>query len=376
MLKAADGFSVSSREIAPPRLAWVMLRWVALRRVLGWFLVGIAPVWAVLFLAKANHKKALGFDLVAITLRASNAFVHGQSLYLRPEQWHHVNEAHFAYVYPPLYAEVLAPLLALPVHAVILAAAIVCLACVFLSLRILGVRDPRVFAAALVSWPVVFGTQVENASMVVLLLLAVAWKRGALPVAGAIAIKLFAWPLIAWLWFTRGARSAIVCAAATAALLLAGWAAVGFEGMTAYPGTLESNSDAVAGTTYGFSTAFAHGQIIAVALTVLALLASRRRAQVGDDVGCFAYAIGAGLAFSPITWAHYLVLLLIPLALRRPTFSPVWLLAPATWLIGPGFPTGLDAKIPVWLVVGALVVWLGQDYTVLRLSRAIADPAS
>ena len=46
----------------------------------------------------------------------------------------------------------------------------------------------------------------------------------------------------------------------------------------------------------------------------------------------FTCAVAATLALSPIVWLHYLVVLLVPMAIARPRFSPLWLL--------PGAPVG------------------------------------
>ena len=64
-----------------------------------------------------------------------------------------------------------------------------------------------------------------------------AW-RGGLALGALIAIKLIFVPLIAWLLFTRRWACAAVAAASSAALCLAAWAAIGFDGFTDYPHVL------------------------------------------------------------------------------------------------------------------------------------------
>ena len=71
------------------------------------------------------------------------------------------------------------------------------------------------------------------------------------------------------------------------------------------------------------------------ALLVACVVLARR----GDDLRSFTCAVAATLALSPIVWLHYLVLLLVPLAIARPRFSVVWLLPILLWSArDPGMP--------------------------------------
>jgi len=80
----------------------------------------------------------------------------------------------------------------------------------------------------------------------------------------------------------------------------------------------------------------------------LAVILARR----GDDVRAFTLAIAAALALTPILWWHYLALLIVPLALTRPRFSPIWLLPIAIWLVRLGAGDGVESALP--LLVAAL----------------------
>ena len=82
-------------------------------------------------------------------------------------------------------------------------------------------------------------------------------------------------------------------------------------------------------------------------------------ARRGDEVGSFACAIAAALAFSPVVWLHYLVLLAVPLGIARPRFSALWLLPIVLWVCpragnGDGLQPFLPALVAV-VLVGALV---------------------
>src|SRR5262249_14994410 len=65
---------------------------------------------------------------------------------------------------------------------------------------------------------------------------------------------------------------------------------------------------------------------VVIALMGMGVLASIRR----DDRVCYSGAIIVALLASPILWPHYLVLLLVPLALSAPGI-PAWALPVLLW---------------------------------------------
>ena len=76
----------------------------------------------------------------------------------------------------------------------------------------------------------------------------------------------------------------------------------------------------------------AAGQVLAVATGVALLAVCVVLGRRGDDLRSFTAAVAAALAFTPVIWQHYLVLLLVPLAVARPRFSALWLLPVRLWL--------------------------------------------
>ena len=58
--------------------------------------------------------------------------------------------------------------------------------------------------------------------------------------------------------------------------------------------------------------------------------AARRFARAQTLHG-FLLALLAMLVFSPILWLHYLVFLLVPLAVLRPRFGVAWLMPSLLW---------------------------------------------
>ena len=114
---------------------------------------------------------------------------------------------------PPLVADVV-------FTALLVAAGAACL-------WVLGVRDWRVYGVVAMWAPVISAVQTANVTLILALLMALAWKyrdRRFLPgvfVGLAIAVKLFPWPLIVWLAASRRyAASAAALGVTVLSLLL------------------------------------------------------------------------------------------------------------------------------------------------------------
>ena len=67
------------------------------------------------------------------------------------------------------------------------------------------------------------------------------------------------------------------------------------------------------------------------------------------------------MALTPIVWQHYILLLLAPLAVVRPRFSPIWLLPILLW-VNPaeGNGSGVQPFLPALVTVCLAVVILGR----------------
>jgi hypothetical protein len=223
------------------------------------------------------------------------------------------------------------------------------LGCAALALRIVGVRDWRVYGAALLApalgTSLVYGT-IGGALM---LGLAATWHwrdhawRGGLALGALIALKLIFVPLLAWLLITRRWLCALLACASAAGLWLAGWALIGFHGFAGYPHVLSllaqiERNQGFSSISYALSLGLADGVASAVPYVlgsfVLALLwiAVRRGGPRADAHG-FLLAALAMIAFSPIVWLHYLVLLLVPLAVLRPRLGIAWLMPSLLWVM-------------------------------------------
>jgi alpha-1,2-mannosyltransferase len=265
-------------------------------------------------------------------------------------------------VYPPAAAFAIAPFAILPFWAANVAFLAFGLGCAAFALRLLDVRDWRCYGAAFLSVPVFSAAANGTVSLLLLLGAAAAWRyrrtvvRLGAVVAALVALKLFLWPLTVWFVATRRWRAVAASAAIGAAVMLVPWAAIRFAGLRDYPTLLHtadsvfashSNSLFAAGLGLGLGERSAHLTAWTIGLVLLAISVIVARRTDGDRRS-FAAALGAALALTPIVWAHYLALVLVPLAVMRPRFSRLWLVLPATWpifLFVP-FPVGSNAGRP------------------------------
>jgi alpha-1,2-mannosyltransferase len=281
-------------------------------------------------------------------------------------------EQTFVYPAPAAFAFVPLALLPLPLAAGIFAA--LSFAAVALALAVLGVRDPRCYGAAFLSPAIAGGISLGALSPFLLLGIALLWKyrdrlRTAAALTAALMIsKLFLWPLLIWLAFTRRTRVALLSVALTVAASAAGWAALGFGGFGDYPRLLAALSDtlehkghsAVAlGLALGLPEAAARAVAVSAGLSCLGLAAVVARRQDGERTA-LAVTLAAALLLSPIVWTHYFALVFVPIALRQATFSPLWLLPLAMWL-SPGQSHGDAPRVVLCLGAALLALAVAAD---------------
>jgi hypothetical protein len=264
-----------------------------------------------------------------------------------------------------------------------------------LGLRLLGVRDWRCIAVALLSWPALFGAWLGNVSPLLLLGTAVAWRYRsrvvplAIAVASVVATKLFLWPLAIWLYATRRIRAMVMTLVIAAAGILAAWALIGFAGLTAYPQMLVNIA----------TIGEAHGSSLVALLLSLGMPVSAARAVSLGTAGallCIAIRLGrlpdgdrqslglallAALTATPVVWAHYLVLLYIPIALLAPRISAIWFVPMLAFLSPlPVAHPHVWSSLPELLVELVIAVWLcgtllNRSPVAVKAARLlVADP--
>ena len=294
----------------------------------------------------ANSLRSLGglevpYDF-AIFLRASEDVRAGDSPYTDPDTISEDSPA--PYVYPPLLAIVLLPATVLPDEvrgsspAGVLVSLIL-IACVVGTLALLDVRDWRCYPVALLYPPTLENVEYGAVGPVLALLVALAWRYRdrvwpvAASLGAAIALKVFVWPLLVWLAATRRWAAAVGAALVAAALALGSWAVIGFDGIADYPDLLRRLSDVEAENSYsayailvtiGLPSGLAH-VVVAGAAAALLVLAWRAARGADGDRRALTLALAAGFVLTPILWLHYLVLLVVPIALARPRLSALWL---------------------------------------------------
>ena len=353
-----------------------------------------------------NALRSLGgtgrpFDF-EIFLTAGEDVLAGRSPYLEPEEFE--GEAQSPYAYPPVLAFASAPLTALPeeradtfvpgvVFTLLLIAATVG------ALFLLGVRDWRCYPIALLYPPTLEAFEYGAIGPLLLLLVAVAWRwRDRVGVAAgatglAVVLKLFLWPLPVWLAATRRLRTAVLCIVTAEALALLSWAAIGFSGLVDYPRLLRELERLEAEQSYSAFAVFRAvglsdpvAEVLALACGIALLAAAWRAARAGDrttderDRRSLTLAVAAGLVVTPILWLHYLVLLIVPIALARPRLSLLWF-APLAFTVFElldwyrGWPRGdAEALASVTVVVAVVLVGsLRRSVVAVRVQPAAPD---
>lgn len=303
-----------------------------------------------------------------------------------PELFHGPPQA--PYAYPPVLALLVTPLAVLPervggafVPGVLFT--LLLIAATIGGLLLLDVRDWRCYPVALLYPVTVEAIEYGAVGPLLLVVVALVWRLRDRPViagfatGGAVVLKLFLWPLALWLVLTRRLRAAALAAATAVGLVSASWAVIGFQGVSTYPRLLEKLADVEAENSYsafaifrasGFSqlTARALVVLVGVGLLVLAAWAARTssHAQLERDRRSLILALAAALVLTPILWLHYLVLLVVPIALASRRLSALWF-APLVLTVFEaldwyrGWPTG-DGKALISVLVVVVIVFVAS----------------
>ena len=335
-------------------------------------LLFVAAAWMLGFVAMSVAEGLLGWDVRFAYLPAADAVLDGRSPYPALDDPILLDQK--GYVYPPQLLYLVLPLTPLPDAVVGVIVAVTLIALVVLTLRVLGVTDLRCYAAAFLWMPTMSGVLLANVSIPLARAAAVIWRyRDAIwPPAVALGLtvsaKLLFWPLVVWTLATRRLRATAWAMAIGLGVTLAAWAAIGFDGLTGYPDLLRRLSEIQSENSYSFVgiadtlglpewMGRAAMLVTGVALLVFCVVFARR----GDDFRSFTAALGATLALSPIVWLHYLVVLLVPMAIARPRFSALWLLPVLLWTSPkPGYAEGFQTFPPAIVATILLVVLLSR----------------
>jgi Glycosyltransferase family 87 len=361
----------------------VYRRWAVPLRIAAYgFCLIAGPFLAASFLLSSVHSGNFMVDFKYAFYPAGHAVVSGHTPYVALADLH---ARLLPFVYPPLAAWLFAPLALLPYGLASVIYFLFTLAALWGSLALLRIRDPRCYTL-ICAWPAVL-TYFQNGALEggMLLVLVIVWRyrdRTVAPVmfAFVFVLKLFLWPLGIWFLLTRRWRAAVISAIAGAAFLLLPWAAIGFAGLTSYPAMLQRLTAEEGGGSYALGSLVAALQLphlttyvlaAAVALPGLACVndPDRLRRDRGVLTGCLMLAF----ALTPILWLHYLVILLLPIALTYRRMNWVWWL-PVAMLVAPvGSPNGaLLPLIVFWVVLAAVAVVIPRSGR--ERARAVVRP--
>jgi alpha-1,2-mannosyltransferase len=339
-------------------------------------------LWANAMRSASGWQRSYDF---AIFLSAANDVLAGRDPYPKGDELD--RELGSPYAYPPVLAVVVTPLAALPertastfvpgvLWTLLLVAATVG------ALLVLDVRDWRCYPVALLYPVTLEAIEYGAIGPLLLFLLALLWRyrdrlwAGAGAAGAAVVLKLFLWPVLVWLAITGRARAAVTATLGAIGLALVSWVAIGFAGLGDYPHLLRRLSDVEADNSYSayavlraldVPSGLAQGIVVAggIALLVLAFRAARdlTRGPVDRDRRSLTLALAAALVMTPILWLHYLVLLLLPIALARPRLSALWFVPLAMTVFEAldwyrGWPRG-DGKAlaSVAILIALVVVW-------------------
>jgi hypothetical protein len=331
--------------------------------------------------------RSYGWDFRAY-YDGGQSYLHLHSPYVDPSLPNLVSQQNF--VYPPPLAALFAPisLIPYPVAAVLFIVGSGVLLGV--ALRILGVRDWRCYGAVLLGIPVQQGLALGTLSPLLAVLLALVWRyRDRTAVAApALALlvvsKLFLWPVAILFLVTRRFRTLAAAVGISLVAVVATSLPLGLTVFSDYPQLVDAVSRLEATSSislYAFATSLGLSSVQSTVASFAVgglLVVGAARAARRDESRAFRILVVAALALSPIVWGHYLVVLVVPLALWKPRFSPVWLAL--SWVAGTGFLFGREAFFATTLFALILIpfqagiVHLGSIQRAFGLSQLRAVP--
>ena len=333
-------------------------------RATGNLLLVILPLLSIPYfcsLLLGNHNFA--YDFHGWYWPAGVRVMHGLSPYTLPMIW--------ALHYPAVAAVLFVPFALLPHSVGDWVFLLMVLAAVPATLRLLNVRDWRIYGIALLWQPVVYGWETANITLLLVLGVAATWRyRDRARTAGAIlglliCLKIFLAPLALWLLATRRYRAVVWTVGTTIVLNAIAWPLIGLDTVTQYVHVLNAFTRQAEWWGYSLVTlllnegtgrfaAYFVALTLAGAAAVCAVLLARR----GDELWAFTLCVAASLIGCPIVEVHYLSLLLVPLALARPRLSLAWGLPVILWLGPADHPANWQRILALCLFAGVLAASL------------------
>lgn len=350
----------SERE--PPREAG----YGVLRALEQAVLVLVPVVFLVLYLSHQHDLDAIAFDFHHYYWPAGDRVLHGLSPYVHGP-WY-PSEVPVGFVYPAPTAVVFAAVAVIPreIGDVIFTA--LAIASPLVTLRLLDVRDWRVYAIVLLWAPAVFGFQTANLSLLFTVAVAAMWRYRDRPrISGAIfgvlvAMKLFLFPLGLFYLATRRFAALSYAVATMLAFTALAWVVIGLDEIARYRSTVEDFThlrEDYGFSLIGFVERVGGGRplayVVALGLAGAAAVACVIAGSRGRESAAFILALAVSLLATPIMWLHYLALLLVAVGLRCPRLHVLWVLPVLLFydgtLVDPSTP-----QVAFTLVLSAAVV--------------------
>jgi Glycosyltransferase family 87 len=243
------------------------------------------------------------------------------------------------------------------------------------SLRILRVRDWRLYALVFLFWPVINAWQTANVTLLLVCGIAAIWRYRESPlIAGAVfgvmvCVKPIVWPIALWLLFTRRIRATAWGLASALVLNLIAWALIGFGQVDSWLHLLSLQTDVLYRHGYGLialATRLGAGRGLGTMLQLFASVALAgacvRFARAKRDREAFTLAVDLMIVSSPLVDNHYFALLIVPLAIAQPYLSRLWALPLLLWLCP---ATGMAT----WQILVAWATTTGATYLLLAHPR-------
>jgi hypothetical protein len=326
----------------------------AFRRLTTIVCCGILPALVFALVLHDNRGADFAVDFHRQFWPVADRVLHGLSPY--DLSWQDIQHE-IAFPYGALAAVLFTPFGLLPHGVADIVFTILCVAAAPLSLFVLGVREWRVYGVVFLWLPVIAAWTSANVSLLLVFGIALMWcYRDRALVTGLmfallVSVKLFVWPLAIWLLATRRYAALGYAMLTGLALNIAAWAIVGFDQLGAYVKVLGLVTDreephgvsilAVIRDA-GASRPVAYAVTLALAAgAAWACVALARRERQAEAL---LLAVATCFLATPVIWAHYFVLLIVPLALIRPRLDLVW------WL-----PVAIVPVAGLLLVVGQRV---------------------
>jgi Glycosyltransferase family 87 len=361
-----------------PRKKGPGARWTLYTTALNHGAYGLVPFMLtgfVLYVSIKSHVFAVDFH--AGHWPAGWRLLHGLSPYLGPHSVAVLQTGVSVptvepFAYPSVGALLYAGFALLPRDAADPLFTALAMAAAALSLRLMSIRDWRLYGLIFLWPPVILGWQTANLTLLLGVLAAAVWYYRDRPrvsgplLALAISLKVILWPLALWLLAVRRYRILGYAFVSGLAMNLVAWAVVGYNELPKYLSLMRASTQAGERRAYsvinlalhlGASTRLATA--IGYGVAAVAAFLCFKIGRSGRERAAFALSVGVVLLATPVIWLHYFALLLVPLALIEPRARLLWLLPLLTFGCPPTVPS-------TWQITLVLAIFFALTVLMLR----------